>query len=84
MKITGAHIFETGEVIYSRARHDFRWDDTRTVAVDGGFDYFKLCYTHRDSFEVVEFDLDVDKNTLLSDYNAGTDCYGSTTIEKIK
>lgn len=32
----------SGEIIYSRTRHDFRKAQSHNVCVDGGFDYFRL------------------------------------------
>jgi len=66
-------------IIYSRHRHDFRKCDCGAVAVDGGFDYFKV----NGNFEDFNY-LKINKNKLLefilfSDWN-----FGNINAEKFK
>lgn len=84
MKITGLLNNKTGEIIFSRARHDFRWDKTKEIAIDGGFDYTKCSFNPGADFRFVEFELDVTKKELYDDWNHQKDKYGSLNKESVK
>ncbi len=80
LEVTGALIKATGEIIYSRARHDFHYDETGSVAIDGGFDYVKTSFKSMDDFEFVTLRLKgVTKKMLYDDwYHMNSDDkYGS-------
>ncbi len=66
----------TGEIIYSRARHDFHWDKTKTIAIDGGqTDYVKVVGL---GWSFVDFDLDdVTPKQLFTDWNEYINKLGS-------
>jgi len=77
MKIGGILVKETGEIIYSRARHDFRWDSTHKYAVDGGQeDYHRRVFESEDGFREIVFDLPVSAEELYEDWRTGSDKYG--------
>jgi len=77
LEVTGALIKATGEIIYSRAHHDFHYDKTGSVAIDGGFDYLKLCYKNQDDFRIVRLKLPgVTKKMLYDDWNNSINKYG--------
>jgi len=40
--IEGIFVKSTQEILYSRAKHDFRWSEDKSVAIDGGQDYIKI------------------------------------------
>jgi len=64
-----------GDKIYSRARHDFRWCSCKSVAVDGGFDYLKIC---GDLENVTKLTVEIPqtKKELFNDWNYRFDKYG--------
>jgi hypothetical protein len=84
VKILGLRNNKTGEVIYSRANHDFHSDTTNEIFVDGGFDYFRCLYNENANFSKVEFDLNVTKQELYEDWNSMKDKYGRLSKEQIE
>lgn len=87
----GLLIYSTGELIYSRDRHDYHFGKMGSgalFAVDGGNDYTKIgvpdvAVRGRD-YDVVEFNLPdgVTAHMLHNDWNYDKDRYGWTTFEK--
>ena len=63
------------DVVYSRARHDFRSCSCGNMFVDGGFDYFRCAY---DKGVGAPFEIEVDatEQELFDDWNIGADKYG--------
>jgi hypothetical protein len=67
-----------GDIVYSRARHDFRQCSCGSVAIDGGFDYVKVSADPA-IFEDVKqhtITLPVSKLELYEDWNNRTDKFG--------
>lgn len=64
-----------GDIIYSRARHDFRWCGCGEVAIDGGFEYSKVCFKEKPP-ERVEISVDATKQELYDDWNKRINVYG--------
>lgn len=83
MLITGLRNKKTGEVIYSRAHHDFHWDSKEEIAIDGGFEYKRTCWKDGADFEIVRFELNVTKNELYDDWNTNQNKYGWITAQQI-
>ena len=67
-------------VVYSRARHDFHWCKCESVAIDGGFDYKKICGDFQ-NWKHVSLELDATKNMLYNDWNSGEDDYGKFHVD---
>ncbi len=84
MKILGLRNNKTGEVIYSRAKHDFHSDAKNEIFVDGGFEYFRCLYNETANFSKVEFDLNVTKQELYEDWNSMKDKYGRLSKDQIE
>lgn len=42
MNIKGIYVIATNEILYSRAKHDYRESEDGKCAVDGGFSYFSV------------------------------------------
>jgi len=61
----------TGEIIYSRSRHDFRKTKDSNGFVDGGLDYFRAS-----GLKCIVIELDVNPATLMDDWNYRHDKYG--------
>lgn len=84
MRIDAIECPSCGDVIFSRARHDFHWCSCGEVAIDGGFDYVKI------SFKKVfprklKIDLSVTAEELYFDWAHQKDVHGiikTLTIEK--
>lgn len=64
------------DVVYSRARHDYRSCSCTRIAVDGGFDYTKFSWYDEIPQNVEPFDVDATKIELYDDWNYRTDRYG--------
>lgn len=71
---------KTGEVIYSRAQHDFITDSQKNF-IDGGqlSSYYRIS-----GLKKIIIELNVDYGTLYDDWNYKRDQYGRTTIDKVK
>ncbi len=65
-----------GDKIYSRARHDFRWCSCKSVAVDGGFMYTKICGDMKDIMFLGLVSVPYTKQELYDDWNKSIDKLG--------
>lgn len=66
------------EIIYSRARHDFKRCSCGNVFVDGGRDYIRYGGTENiKDIEIYEIELDVTERDLFDDWNNYKKKYGS-------
>lgn len=75
MKISAIKCPSCGDIVYSRARHDFRSCSCSEISIDGGFNYTKICY--KKVFpERLDLDLDLSFAELFEDWNLGIDKYG--------
>ena len=81
MLVKGIRCKHCGDIIYSRAQHDFRWCSCCGCAIDGGFDYVKIIGTPS-TYEVMTIDIleskddEEVKKILFDDWNRGKDKYG--------
>ena len=63
------------DVIFSRAKHDYRSCSCGAIAVNGGIEFFRV--TSRNQFpETVALDLDITKEELYADWNSRKDEFG--------
>jgi hypothetical protein len=76
MIITGIQCKKCNYIIYSRARHDFRWCPCETVAVDGGRDYLKITGNPED-YETCQIYVDATDKEIFYDYWRSEGKYGS-------
>lgn len=78
LKVNAVKCLKCNCVIYSRARHDFRWCKCKNIAVDGGLDYFKISITPKnDQYDILDdFEVNCTKNELYMDWNHSIDDYG--------
>lgn len=77
MKIKAIQCPTCGDIIFSRATHDFRSCSCNEIYIDGGFSYVRVGYHNLDQPpENIEIDLDVTKKELYDDYNKGIDKFG--------
>lgn len=67
------------DTVYSRATHDFRNCSCGSIAVDGGFDYMKICWDDNKIKKrpvSIEVEVDVSKKELYNDWNNFINKYG--------
>jgi len=80
MKIKALKCLNCGDIIYSRARHDFHScsceDRDSRISIDGGFDYCRMAYSDNSRYEWVEIDVNATKEELYDDWNEGRDDFG--------
>ena len=71
----------TGEIIYSRAHHDYITTSDGTGFVDGGQAGH---YIRHGGVKIIAIESDVDYGVLYDDWNNRTDKYGRTNISEAK
>lgn len=67
-----------GDVIYSRAHHDFHGCSCRSVSIDGGFDYTRYMGSPEifNELKLELLELDTTKQELFDDWNKSIDKLG--------
>lgn len=81
MLVKGIRCKICGDIIYSRAEHDFHWCSCEKCAIDGGFDYYRII-GNKEDWEMMEIEILKDKDheeaikILYDDYNYGRNKYG--------
>ena len=76
MKIYGVKCKICGDIIYSRARHDFHYCSCGNVFVDGGqHNHMRFGWTQK-KISVITVDVGVSYKKLYNDWNKGIDKYG--------
>lgn len=77
MKIKAIQCLACGDVIFSRARHDFHHCSCGEIFIDGGFDYMRIGYHNLNQPpKEIELDLDMTEKELFDDWNYRRDKYG--------
>ncbi len=76
MKLKAIHCLNCNDIIYSRARQDFRYCSCGSVFVDGGRQYFKYGCVPDAEFKTTEIDVDISLDELYDDWNQMCDNYG--------
>jgi hypothetical protein len=69
LTVPGLRCFSCGDVIFSRARHDYRSCSCGKIAIDGGFDYVKVS-GDPENFVFVQLTLaeEITKDRLYKDW----------------
>lgn len=75
MKVGAIICPECGDIIYSRARHDFHSCSCGQVAIDGGFDYKKVCFKGKTPEHLI-MEIEATKKELYDDWNEGKNQFG--------
>ena len=73
------------DTVYSRATHDFRRCSCGAIAVDGGFDYMKICWDNKRIPILppsIKIDVKASKQKLYDDWNHRVDKYGIIKSKK--
>jgi len=81
MNVAAIRCKNCGDLIYSRARHDFCWCSCGTVAIDGGnsggnSDAISVTGERKYIDGPFEFKIDTSSRGLYQDWNCETDKYG--------
>lgn len=74
---------KTGEIIYSRARHDFRTTKDGECFIDGGFEYTSYGGS-LDNYEIINIEIPLWTADLYNDWSRGEDKYGYIPPEEAK
>ena len=70
-----------GDIIYSRAVHDFHFCSCEKCAIDGGFDYLRILGDPK-NYEPIDIEVNATRKELYVDWATGKDKFG--TIKKAK
>ena len=73
MKVSAIQCNDCRDIIYSRARHDFRWCTCKNCAVDGGLDYLRVV---GDGFKTKALIIESTKEELYNEWNNSKDLFG--------
>ena len=74
MRITAAQCPNCGDILFSRARHDFRTCTCGDTSVDGGRSYLHLSYKVLP--DMFELEIPQTQAELHEDYNTRADRFG--------
>lgn len=76
MRVTAIKCDKCFDIIYSRARHDFRSCTCGSVSIDGGRDYTKISFRENPP-EPFAFEIEgITASDLYNDWNKRIDKYG--------
>lgn len=75
MKVSCIQCPKCGDIVFSRARHDFRSCSCHEIAVDGNGDYTKICFAIVKP-KTFELKIKQTKQELFDDWNFGRDKFG--------
>ena len=81
IKVTAIRCAKCGDILYSRARHDFHWCSCETVSIDGGFEYIKINGDLKNFLNTFSIKTDSTKIDLYNDWNNEVDNFGKISIE---
>ena len=76
MKVYAVKCPECGDIIYSRATHDFHYCSCGNVFIDGGFEYTRIGAKDLDALQRLEIDVDATEKELYKDWNENIDKFG--------
>ena len=76
MKVNAYQCLFCGDIVYSRALHDFRECSCKKMFVDGGFDYIRVGYNTTFGVKLKVVKLRTTRKELFNDWNEGKDKYG--------
>jgi hypothetical protein len=75
LTVSGIQCDKCGNIVYSRARHDMRSCNCGDIAIDGGFDYTKVCFRTSPP-KRVEIQVNATKKQLFDDWNNNINKFG--------
>lgn len=76
-EVTAIKCPKCGDIIFSRAHHDFHSCSCGAISIDGGFEYFRCLFaTDIDSPEPFKLNVEPTRQQLYDDRNLRKDKYG--------
>ena len=75
MKVNAIVCPKCGDTIFSRTRHDYRSCSCGNLAIDGGFDYIKIC-GDIDHYKSKVINVKATLKQLLDDWNLSKNEFG--------
>lgn len=83
MKVSAIKCLGCGDIIYSRARHDWHRCSCGKTFIDGGFDYMRVGWDEETGYEHADIELEgVTEEDLYDDWNKKIDKYGTIKEKK--
>lgn len=76
MKVFAIRCPECGDIIYSRAQHDFHYCSCNYVFIDGGFEYSRFGAKSLDNIAQLEIDVKTTKENLYKDWSESINKFG--------
>lgn len=76
MKVFALRCPKCGDIIYSRAQHDFHYCSCKYMFIDGGFEYSRFGAESLDNIDQLEIDVKATKEDLYKDWNKNTNKFG--------
>lgn len=80
MQVNALQCVDCGDIIYSRARHDFHHCSCGKVFVDGGFDYLRYGFSDKKP-KRVQKRIKATREQVYKDWNEQIDNYGWIKIK---
>jgi hypothetical protein len=80
-KVSALRCSKCGDVVFSRAGHDFRSCTCGSLSVDGGRNYMRIAFDPKfiaglDSLVKMELELPINEQELYKDWNYSVDKWG--------
>ncbi len=76
MRVNAYQCLNCNDIIYSRARHDYRTCSCGKLSVDGGFDYVRITCESKHLYKPINLELPTTKQELYTDWNFRENRYG--------
>jgi len=79
MKVQAITCPSCKQIIYSRARHDFRSCDCSKYSIDGGQDYIRVLHSTETPPLVFEMEVNATREELYNDWNLNKNKFGKVS-----
>lgn len=79
-KVNAIQCRECSDIIYSRARHDFRTCSCGNCSIDGGFDYMKISFGYN-GYIFIDLSVNATEEELYNDWNYRNNRYGLIRVD---
>jgi len=76
MKINAVQCYKCGDIIFSRARHDFRRCTCGEIFIDGGFDLVRVGGMEIEKIKSIQIKISATKKELYNDWSKRKDMFG--------
>jgi len=82
MKITAVQCNVCGDIIWSRAQHDFHYCSCGSVAIDGGMTGYVRILGNNEDYEMYDLELDISEKEAYDDWNTRKNKLGTIHTEE--